>query len=123
MVGGGVRADELGHEPRELRAVPRPDHADVRRRSVREEVPEPLGDRLERIAGDLVAAAVQDGAHVGNERTGELGDEPRLPRPGLTRHDDRRQRARRAGRVPLLDQNRDLPGAADERELVRGDVE
>ena len=31
MVGGGVRADELGHEPGELRAVPRPDHADIRR--------------------------------------------------------------------------------------------
>ena len=48
-----------------------------------EEVPEPLGDRLERIAGDLVAAAVQNGANIGNERTGELGDEPRLPGPCL----------------------------------------
>ena len=88
-----------------------------------EEVAEPLGDRLERIAGDLVAAAVQNGANIGNERTGELGDEPRLPGPAspVTMTDDSARR--RAGRVPLLDQNRDLPGAADEREFVGGDVE
>ena len=88
-----------------------------------EVVAEPLRDRLERIAGDLVAAAVEDGVDIGTIERRELGDEPGLPGPRLTGDDDRTDTARVARFGPLLDQNRELPGAADERELTGGDVE